>query len=984
MCKGNETIALSRKAFGVLRYLLENPGRLVTKDELLDAVWPETHVGEGVLKVSVAEIRRALNDTSTAPSFIETVHRRGYRFIGQLEQNGVPVLAAPVRAIERDQDLSRLEAALDCALSGERQLVFVTGETGIGKTTLVEIFVERLQASPEVWIAHGQCLEHFGEGEPYFPVLTALARLCRQPGRERFAEVLRLHAPTWLAQMPSLVAESSREALKREVLGAAKERMLREIAEALEALTAQTPLVLVLEDLHWSDYSTVDLIGYLARGREPARLLVLGTYRPAEVIIKQHPLRGLKRELQIHRRCTELAIEFLSPASVARYLALRFPGAEFPAGLAALIHQRTDGNPLFLVNVADYLLTTSQIERVPGGWRLAKPVTEAGLGIPDSLQQLIEKQIERLSADEQRILAVASVAGLEFSTRTLDGGLGSGIPQIETVCADLARRGQFLRPAKTIQLLDGSLLERYGFTHVLYQHVFYHSVPEPRRIVLHKRIGDFQAKEYADHLDEIAAELAVHFEQGRDYPRAIHFLRQSARTAAGRCANREALDQLAHALRLLERLPPEARDEFEQQILDERGTLFRALDDYDGATATYERRIALAQAARRPAWEVGALLKLSAVLFWTDHPRSLEVAARSVELSRGLDPPGLHVQARGYFASRSIRLVGWDDGHFLDVVAAVEAARATGDTGYLGLHLMSYSFFLCYCSREGEACEVAAEGMRLALETGDAFLYISCLYFQAWALLHLGEWGRALSVLQEGLDQAMKNGTVTGETVLNLVLARLHAHALDFAGAKDICLRTLPKARPGFPRLIALTTLGEAHLGLGELAESRECLLQVVRDTEAGPYCLDWIFRMPFRHARSELYLARGCATDAAREARILLDLASKSGQRTYAALAHRSLARIALVAGDHTKAARDITNARQTLDGARAPLAEWRVLALAAEIARARGKSSEAQTLADAASTAVARLASSLPETHPLRASLLERAPEASRAATC
>ncbi len=982
MWKDNTSIALGRKAFGVLRYLVENPGRLVTKDELLDAVWPETHVGEGVLKVSVAEIRKALSDTSSAPRFIETAHRRGYRFVGEIERDGLPAVAATVRAIERERDLARLQSWMERALAGERQVVFITGETGIGKTTLVETFVERLRPDSAVWIAHGQCLEHFGEGEPYFPVLGALARLCRQPGRERFVELLRRHAPAWLAQMPSLVSDSNREALKREVLGAAKDRMLREIGEAIEALTAETPLVLVLEDLHWSDYSTVDLIGYLARGREPARLLVLGTYRPVEAIVKQHPLRALKRELQIHRRSAELAVEFLSPEAVGRYLALRFPHSEFPGELAALIHQRTDGNPLFLVNVVDFLIASGQIVRAGSAWKLALPLADIGLGIPDSLQQLIEKQMERLSPDDRRILSVASVAGMEFSTRTLGGGLAGELPDLESVCEDLVRRGQFLRPAKMIQLNDGSLLERYGFTHVLYQHVLYHAVPEPRRVLLHRRIGEFQERAFADHLEEISAELAVHFEQGRDFARAIRYLRLSARTSASRSANREALDQLGRAMLLVGRLPVGGRDELEAEILEERGMLFRALDDHSGAIGAYERLIDLARASRRLDWEVRALLKLSAVLFWTDHDRSLEVAARAVELSRGIEPPELHVHARGYYASRSIRLTGWDDGHFRDVVAAVEAARASRDTGYLGLHLMSYSFFLTYRSEEWQAWDVAAEGLRISLDTGDAFLYISCLYFQAWALLHLGEWGRALEVLHQGIDLSVKNGNATAETVLNMVLARLHAHAFDFAGAKEICERALPTARAGFPRLIALTMLGEAHLGLGDLPAARECLLRVVQETEAGPYCLDWVFRMPFRQTRAELYLTRGCLGDAAREAQMLLGLASQSGQKTYVALAHLLLARIAQAQGDLARAHAAIGQARKSIESGAAPLAEWRVLATASEIARARDEGEEADSLAAASAEAVQRLAASLPETHPLRASLAGRAPGYSRAA--
>ncbi len=191
-------------------------------------------------------------------------------------------------------------------------VVFVTGEPGIGKTTLVDLFLERLE-DRGVWATRGQCLALHGAGEPTCAVLEALGRLGRQDQRgSPRSPCSSALAPTWLVQMPSLAGAADRDRLQREILGSTKERMLREMAEALEALTAEIPLVLVLEDLHWSDYSTLDLIASLARRREPARLLLIGTFRPVDVIVRAHPLRAVKQELAAHGLCEELQVELLA------------------------------------------------------------------------------------------------------------------------------------------------------------------------------------------------------------------------------------------------------------------------------------------------------------------------------------------------------------------------------------------------------------------------------------------------------------------------------------------------------------------------------------------------------------------------------------------------------------------------------------------------------------------------------------------------
>ena len=553
--RGSQVIKLRPKAFAVLNHLVGHPGQLVTKEELLNVVWPETYVGEAVLKVTIRQLREALDDDPKSPVFIETAHRRGYRFIGQLAASE-QVAHRAVRSLEvvgRDEPLSQMRNWLDKMKTGERQIVFVTGEAGIGKTALVDTFVQSVSSEGNIRIGRGQCLEHYGTSEAYLPVLEAVTRLCRE--NRQIIDVLRSHAPMWLLQMPSLLEGSDREALGREVSGATRERMLREIGETLEALTASAPLLLILEDLHWSDYSTLDLISYLASQRQSAQLMVIGTYRTVELVLSGHPLRAVQRELRAKQQCQELRLEYLSEKQVIEYLSVRFSDNQFPAELARLIHERTEGNPLFMVNVVDYLLAEGLIAETGEQWELNARLEELEMGVPENIRQMITKQITRLSLDDQQVLEAASISGMSFSALAIASALGEDVVAVEARCEELARRKCFLVERGVGEFPDGTVSARYGFIHALYVNTLYDRIPPARRAKLHKDMAVRGEIIYGNQASEIATELAMHFEQGHDYKRAAIYLQKGADKAIRRFAYREAVGLSRRGLELLEKLP---------------------------------------------------------------------------------------------------------------------------------------------------------------------------------------------------------------------------------------------------------------------------------------------------------------------------------------------------------------------------------------------------------------------------------------------
>jgi DNA-binding winged helix-turn-helix (wHTH) protein len=197
-------LKLRRKVFQLLAYLLAHRDRVVSKQEFLERLWPDRFVGDEALKSCIKSLRQALGERGHRPQFLHTVYDRGYRFVAPVATHaplpaGVSAppscsaLSAMRRAVPpvgREAELTRLHAWLAQALSGVRQVVFVTGEAGLGKTTLVDAFVAQLGTDGPLWIGHGQCVEHYGAGEPYLPVLEALRRLCRGPGGQEVVALL--------------------------------------------------------------------------------------------------------------------------------------------------------------------------------------------------------------------------------------------------------------------------------------------------------------------------------------------------------------------------------------------------------------------------------------------------------------------------------------------------------------------------------------------------------------------------------------------------------------------------------------------------------------------------------------------------------------------------------------------------------------------------------------------------------------------------
>jgi tetratricopeptide (TPR) repeat protein len=703
------------------------------------------------------------------------------------------------------------------------------------------------------------------------PVLESLERLARQPDADRLRELLRRVAPTWLAQMPWLIGDDA-EALRHSLQATRAERMLREFASLTEALTTDMTLVLVLEDLHWSDPSTVDLLALLGQRREAARLLVIGIYRPAEIVVEEHLLSQAVRTLQVRRQCVELPVHELTETDVVSYLHARFPGAQVPPELAHVMHKHTDGNPLFVVAVVEHMLSRGWILDTSPGWAFTVTPQQIELGVPDDALRIIATQCERLGPADQSLLRAASVAGTEFAAQAIAAPLGWALDDVEAGCESLAHAQRFLRDAGSSAWPDGSVVRRYAFTHELYRQAVYEGTSAGRRQRLHQRIGEALETAYGERAQEIARELAIHFERSGDYRRALHHLAAAAARARQRFAEREAGAYLEAAIALAARLPDEG--ERRRRELELRLALAPIQNDLAGpASETHlencERAYALCREFGDPAQLFQILYALAHVhVARADETRALDIIQELDELARRLGT----IEHR-LLADSALARVAAHHGRYNDARRIAEGPLSAHLHGQVSPHPFvsgadpvieancSYGYALWFLGYIDRALATMRDSVVRA-ERPDVPPLTKAAALTYMAVLELLQ--RNPAEVRRVAEQA---GDVTAEhgfRFWNAIAAALHGWALVHQGEVQEGIRELEAARDAHAATGAcvfstpiLAFLAEAHLRAGEYAAGLAAANEGLRVAETT---LDRSFWPELWRLNGELLLAASAA----------------------------------------------------------------------------------------------------------------------------
>ena len=821
--------------------------------------------------------------------------------------------------VGRDQELEGLRHEYERAQRGQGRLVVISAEAGMGKTTLVDTFIKQFDEHQEpVRVGRGRCSERLAGSEAYLPILEALDSLQKNEQLGSIARLIRAVAPSWYAQiMPASDNESSAARLAAETAAGSQERLKRELAALFEELGRLQPVVLCLDDMHWADPPTTDLLAYLARRIDTTRLLIITTCRPSDLAQGRHQFLSVKLDLIARGMCREITPESLDLVSVARYIALQFPEHGFPSDFARLVHERSEGNPLFMSDLLRDLRRRQQVRQKDGRWVLADDLLSVERELPESIRSAVQRKVEALDDADRRLLGAASVQGVDFDTALIAGALQLPEEDVEDRLDRLQREHALVRFIDEHETRDRTLTLRYRFAHHLYYSAFYESLRGTRRAALSRAIAERLMQRIGDDVCDCAAPLAVLFETARDYLRAAHYWNRAAQAAARLHAHDETARLARRGLDLLAQEPDSpARAGTELDLQLTYGLALKTGRGYavPEVGAAYARARVLCRQVKDPARVVPVLIGLAAHhVVAGEITTSRDVALEMLQLFEQVGDPNLQMMGNWSLGAALF--------HLGDLRAAhIHLAR--------GLELYDPSFHRTRVWETG-------------IEPG---IFCRCEYSRTLTLVGFPDQG--LAAVQEAVQQArtLDHQQPLAFALLFEIFAHLgrrsprdvqktydqlaavcHAHGIaqEVQWAAPLCGR-------------ALLELGEVKRGLRVLEEGLAAHT-ITRSALLRPF---YFVLLAGALLRVKEYERAQRALDDARA------VAASTSQHAYASELHRLQAELLTLTGNRDGAERSYREAFATANAQGALWLELRAARAFANFLAAAGRADEARSV--------------------------------------
>jgi DNA-binding NarL/FixJ family response regulator/tetratricopeptide (TPR) repeat protein len=688
--------------------------------------------------------------------------------------------------IGRAVELDRLDAALDRAGQGRPQVVLVAGDAGVGKTRLLLALAEQARRRG-MRVLSGGCVELGDIGLPYLPVVDALRELADDPEEARLLAGAAMTAPALGRLLPGIGPPG----LTGDDLD--QLQVLDAVRAVLAGLSEGSPVLLVLEDLHWADRATRDLVAFLARTLRVGRVTLAVSYRSDE-LHRRHPLRPLLAELVRLPGVERLELAPFTRAELTEHLAA-VAGAPLPAERVEGIYARSEGNPFY----AEQLLSATAGD---------------GRALPATLAEVLLARVQRLSEPAQLVLRVAAVAGRRVSHRLLAEVSGQPEAELERGLHEAVSVGVLTTDAAT-----GS----YAFRHALLQEAVYGDLLPGEQVRLHAAY----ARLLAADPDGAAAELAHHCLASHDLAGALAASVRAAEEAQAVLAPAEALRHLQRALALWERVPEPATVAGTDRVELSLRTAAAA-----SAAGEPQRAASLAQDAVRtvgatedPAQAARAYERFGLYLFYAGRvEEALAARAQAVELVPAQPPTRLRARVTAAIAQalvnarRPAEARRWCD-------QALTAARGAGSADEEADALITLGMVEQY-DNPASACRRWAAARTLAAAAGSPEIELRALYCLAEVSSQLGDLTSACAAFDEGVELAQRTGL--GWSGMGIFLRRGQLKARYRTGDWDECERLIAAV----PELTTLAVADVVAQGLGVLV------------ARARPGCSVWLRRL--------------------------------------------------------------------------------------------------------------------------------------------
>ena len=883
--RGIEEVHLRPKTFDVLRNLVENPGQLITKAALLDAVWPDVSVSDSMPAISVRELRAALGDNAETPRFIETVHGRGYRFIAEVKVEPtdssisapLPQTFAAARPqpsfVGRKREWAELCGALADAASGRGRLCLISGEPGIGKTRIcVELAVEAQAKGVAVLV--GRCTEQ--EAVPYLPFVEILETCVdRTPDQDALRKLLGEEGPELGRLLPKLKRTLPELPPPLELSPMqARRNLFNCFCDFAARIAREQPTLLVIEDLHWAEDSTLSLLDHLTQRLADLPLLVVGTYRDAESEIT----RGLAKTLEDllrGRLATRVRLKGLPHDEVAAMLN-SLSGKSPPTAVVGEILAETEGNPFFVEELFRHLEEENRLYDSAGHFRAELKIAE--LEVPQSVRLVVGRRLARLDIMTRKILETAATIGKSFPFDLLEAATAAE-PDPLLDCLDRAEHAALVASSESEA--------RFEFSHELIRQVVLSGLSAVRRQRLHLEVAGAIERVHPDTREEHYSELALHFSQTNDSAKAAGYLNLAAVQALQSSAFVQAAELARRGVAILASTadgPERDRQEIGLQI-----TLAQSLSPtfspgFVEVERAYTRALELCRRIGDGPQMVAALVglqlhsrisadgrrarelseQLLAIAVQTSHPVMLVIAHSSEAASlsclgqpdkarahgeESLAVPGPEDKVRLHFhftttfpaLSCSLWLLGFPDHARRVADEAISKARALKDAGHLLVSLTDGCWevdrFLRDPVRTREHAEAA---IAIGSEHGFRSLQLSAMGHRAWSLVYEGRANEGLEELRRALEGRDRLGMGSRPSILAM-LAEAHLQmkqpVAGLRALEDAFSRVKPTGErmyePELYRLKGELLLVQGRLNAAQAEQSFRTAIEIARAQSA-------------------------------------------------------------------------------------------------------------------------------------------------------